>query len=91
MRRLILLLSVFTGVAVADENAIVLKHGQGKELVSSQCAMCHSLDYITMSADVLDRAGWEKTVNKMINVMNAPINEADKKVIVDYLIKNYSK
>lgn len=91
MRRLILLLSVFTGVAVADENAIVLKNGQGKELVSSQCAMCHSLDYITMNADVLDRAGWEKTVGKMMTIMNAPINDTDKKIIVDYLVKNYSK
>jgi cytochrome c5 len=91
MRRLILLLSVFTGIAVADENAIVLKNGQGKELVVSQCAMCHSLDYITMNATVLDQAGWEKTVNKMINVMHAPINDADKQVIIDYLVKNYSK
>ncbi|MDP3838333.1 MAG: cytochrome c [Methylococcales bacterium] len=91
MRRLILLLSVFTGVAAADENAIVLKNGQGKELVSSQCAMCHSLDYITMNATILDRAGWEKTVSKMITMINAPINETDKKIIVDYLVKNYSK
>lgn len=91
MRRLILLLSVFTGVAAADENAIVLKNGQGKELVSSQCAMCHSLDYITMNETILDQAGWEKTVSKMITMINAPINETDKKIIVDYLVKNYSK
>ncbi len=91
MRSLFLLLSVFASVAVATENSIVLKNGQGKDLIVSQCAMCHSLDYITMNATVLDQAGWEKTVSKMINVMNAPINDADKKVIVDYLVKNYSK
>lgn len=91
MRRLFLLLSVFASIAVATENAIVLKNGQGKELIVSHCAMCHSVDYITMNATVFDRAGWEKSVSKMITVMNAPINEADKKVIVDYLVKNYSK
>jgi len=34
--------------------------------------MCHSLDYITLHASILDRAGWEKTVGKMINIMVRP-------------------
>jgi cytochrome c5 len=91
MRTLFLLLSVFATVTAAGENQIVLKDGQGKNLVISQCAMCHSLDYITMHAKILDRAGWEKTVGKMINVMGAPIGDADKKVIIDYLARNYGK
>jgi hypothetical protein len=53
--------------------------------------MCHSLDYITLHATILDRAGWEKTVVKMINVMGAPINDVDKKIIIDYLAQNYGK
>ena len=44
-----------------------------------------------MHAQILDRSGWEKTVNKMINVMGAPINDTDKKIIIDYLVKNYGK
>ncbi|MDD5322173.1 MAG: cytochrome c [Methylococcales bacterium] len=91
MRTLFLLLSVFATATAAGENQIVLKDGQGKNLVISQCAMCHSLDYITMHAKILDRAGWEKTVGKMINVMGAPIGDADKKVIIDYLARNYRK
>ena len=91
MRTLFLLLSVFVTAAAAGENDIVLKEGQGKNLVVSQCAMCHSLDYITMNATILDRAGWEKTVGKMINVMGAPIDEADKQLIIDYLARNYGK
>jgi cytochrome c5 len=91
MRTLFLLLSVFANSASAAENQIVLKEGQGKDLVISQCAMCHSLDYITMHAKILDRAGWEKTVGKMIKVMGAPIDNADKQIIIDYLARNYGK
>jgi hypothetical protein len=46
--------------------------------------MCHSVDYITMHAKVLDRAGWGKTVGKMTKVMGAPISETEKQVIIDY-------
>ncbi|MGZ8227580.1 MAG: cytochrome c [Methylococcaceae bacterium] len=91
MRTLFLLLSVFATVAAAGESDIVLKEGPGKNLVISQCAMCHSLDYITMNDKILDQAGWEKTVGKMINVMGAPINDADKQIIIDYLVKSYGQ
>lgn len=91
MRTLFLLLSAFATGAAAGENNIVLTDGQGKNLVISQCAMCHSLDYITMNATIMDRAGWEKTVGKMINVMGAPIDEPGKQVIIDYLVRNYGK
>jgi len=91
MRTLFLLLSVFAATSAAAETDIVLKDGRGKNLVFSQCAMCHSLDYIIMNATILDRAGWEKTVGKMINVMGAPINGVDKQVIIDYLARNYGK
>ncbi len=91
MRTLILLLSFFAAAAAAGESQIVLKDRPGRSLVVAQCAMCHSLDYITMHAVVLDRDGWEKTVGKMINVMGAPINDADKKTIIDYLAQNYGR
>jgi cytochrome c5 len=91
MRTLFLLLSVFATATAAGESQIVLKDGQGKNRVIGQCAMCHSLDYITMHAKILDRAGWEKTVDKMINVMGAHINDADKQAIIDYLARNYGK
>jgi len=91
MRTLFLLLSFFAAEASAGESQIVLKDRPGKNQVIAQCAMCHSLDYITMHATILDRAGWEKTVGKMINVMGAPINDADKKIIIDYLAQNYGK
>lgn len=91
MRRLILLLSLFTATATAGENLMFLKDRPGKNQVVAQCAMCHSLDYITLHATILDRAGWEKTVGKMIDTMRAPINDADKQIIIDYLTQNYGK
>jgi hypothetical protein len=91
MRTLILLLSFFAATATAGESLILLKDRPGKNQVAAQCSVCHSLDYITMHASILNRAGWEKTVGKMINVMGAPINDADKRIIIDYLAQNYGK
>jgi cytochrome c5 len=91
MRTLILLLSLFAATATAGENQIFLKDRPGKTQVATQCSICHSLDYITQNAPILDRAGWEQTVGKMINVMGAQIDEADKQIIIDYLARNYGK
>ena len=91
MRTLFLLLTFFAASANAGENQTILKDRPGRNQVIAQCSMCHSLDYITMNAKIPDRAGWEKTVGKMINVMGAPINDADKQIIIDYLAQNYGK
>jgi hypothetical protein len=89
MRTLFLLLSILAATVTAGESQIALKDRPGKSQVIAQCAMCHSLDYITMHVMILDRSGWEKTVGKMINVMGAPIDNADKEIIIDYLATNY--
>jgi hypothetical protein len=91
MRMLFLLLSLFAATVTAGEIQIILKDRPGKDKVIAQCSMCHSLDYITMNGKILDRAGWEKTVGKMINIMGAPIDDADKKIIIDYLVQNYGR
>lgn len=70
------------------EARVELKAGEGKERVDVLCNICHSLDYITMQPRVA-RAQWTATVNKMIKVMGAPINEDDAKKIIDYLVANY--
>jgi mono/diheme cytochrome c family protein len=77
--------------ALADESDIELKAGDGKDRVAANCAICHSLDYIPMNAAVLDKQGWEKTIDKMIRVMGAPIKPDDAAAIVAYLAKNYAK
>jgi mono/diheme cytochrome c family protein len=77
--------------ALADEGAIKLKDGRGKDLVESNCIMCHSLDYIPMNSPFLDRKGWEASLTKMIKAMGAPISEQDAAAILDYLAENYGK
>lgn len=81
------------GVAAqaADESSVHLAPGQGLEQVQAACSMCHSLDYIVMNSPFQDRAGWDKTVNKMVKVMGAPITPEDATAIVDYLAASYGK
>ena len=79
------------GPARADETAIALKAGPGKDLVEGNCAACHSLDYIPMNSRFADAKLWDAEVTKMIKALGAPINEADSKAIVEYLVKNYGK
>ncbi len=87
----VLVLAALAQPARADEGQIVLKAGTGREHVTSHCQTCHSLDYIEMNAGFLDRAGWEKSVNKMIDVMHAPIPKDEVPAIVEYLTGSYGR
>jgi cytochrome c5 len=77
--------------AAADETGIRLAEGAGLPQVQATCSMCHSLDYIQMNSPFLDQAGWEKTVNKMVKVMGAPLAADDMPVVVTYLYSHYGK
>lgn len=83
--------ALLAGTAFADEQVIKLKQGPGADKVEANCQACHSLSYIPMNSVFLTAAGWDATVNKMIVALKAPIDEADAKVIKDYLAKNYGK
>jgi mono/diheme cytochrome c family protein len=91
MRALVTLLALLAGAtaATAEEQPINLKAAPGVEQVEGNCGACHSLDYIEMNSPFLNAAGWNAEVTKMIKAFGAPIGEADAKVIVDYLAKNY--
>ena len=77
--------------ARADESSVQLTQADGVERVQAYCAICHSLDYIVMNSPFQDRAGWDKTVTKMVKVMGAPLTPEDTAAIVDYLAANYGK
>ena len=90
--KIILLLSLLIAApAWADESAIKLKEGAGRELVEKSCVACHSLDYIPLNSPFLDRKGWEASVTKMIKAMGASIAAEDVPGLVDYLVRNYGK
>lgn len=76
---------------MAEEPEVKLKAGPGKALVAANCGSCHSLDYIPMNSPILDRAGWEKSLKKMVAVMGAPVPEWDLPKILDYLVQRYGK
>jgi mono/diheme cytochrome c family protein len=84
-----LLAAAFVVPASADESNIVLKKAPGLDKVEANCGACHSLDYIPMNSPFPNAALWDAEVNKMIKAYGAPIDEADAKVIADYLKTNY--
>ena len=84
-----LVVALIASPALADEQMIKLKPGAGLDKVEANCAACHSLSYIPMNSPVLNAAGWDAAVNKMINALKAPIDPADAKAIKEYLAKNY--
>jgi mono/diheme cytochrome c family protein len=77
--------------AVAGEEPVQLKRAAGVDKVETNCAACHSLDYIEMNSPFLNAAGWDAEVTKMIAAFGAPINPADAKIIGDYLKANYGQ
>jgi cytochrome c5 len=85
------LLAASIATAVADETSIRLTEGPGLTQVQASCSMCHSLDYILMNSPFQDKAAWEKTVNKMVKVMGAPLTAEDITAVVAYLDTHYGK
>jgi cytochrome c5 len=75
----------------ADETSLRLAEGPGLAQVQASCSMCHSLDYILMNSPFQDKAGWDKTVNKMVKVMGAPLTADDIAAVVGYLDSHYGK
>jgi sulfite dehydrogenase (cytochrome) subunit B len=75
--------------AVAEEKPVALKQAAGRDKVEAHCAACHSLDYIQMNSPFPSAALWDAEVTKMIKAFGAPIDDADAKIIAEYLKKNY--
>ena len=76
--------------ALADEDAIHLRDGNGRDLTESRCAICHSLDYIPNNAPVMDRTGWQKGIQKMRERFGAPITDQEAQQILEYLAGSYA-
>jgi mono/diheme cytochrome c family protein len=83
------IITAIISAAAAEEKAVQLKPGPGLDKVEGNCSGCHSLDYVQMNSPFLNAAGWDAEVAKMINVFGAPIDQADAKIIADYLKSNY--
>lgn len=65
-----------------------LKKAPGAELVTAQCIVCHSVEYISTQPP-LPRTYWQGAVVKMQQKFGAPVAPGDVEAIVDYLAANY--
>lgn len=72
----------------SDNSVSQLKPGAGVNLASSNCAICHSVDYIIRQPP-MNAARWDAEVRKMIATYGAPISEADAKTIAEYIFAAY--
>jgi len=75
--------------AVAAE-VTALRDGEGRDLTVGRCIICHSVEYIPANAPAMDRAAWQKTIQKMRDRFGAPITDQQANTILDYLSANYS-
>jgi mono/diheme cytochrome c family protein len=67
-----------------------LREGAGRDLTVGRCIICHSVEYIPSNAAAMNRAAWQKTIQKMKDRFGAPITDDEAKQILDYLAANYS-
>jgi sulfite dehydrogenase (cytochrome) subunit B len=67
-----------------------LREGAGRDLTVGHCIICHSVEYIPSNAPAMNRAAWQKTIQKMKEKFGAPITDEEAKQILDYLDANYS-
>src|SRR5579862_2572348 len=65
---------------------VQLPDGDGKAIVETSCAACHSLNNISNSGHSPDE--WKNTVAMMVNV-GAPVPKDKIEVVTNYLIKNF--
>lgn len=92
------LLTACTAPAISAQKSITLPP-DGAQLVPStlsgyskaqaNCVACHSAEYMLYQPPTSSRAYWETMVKRMKAVFNAPIDDSDMPVIVDYLVKTY--
>jgi sulfite dehydrogenase (cytochrome) subunit B len=94
--RLLFLVSMWVaanGLSASEEwklppETAVLKPGKGAELVSAQCLVCHSAEYISTQPR-MNRTAWTASVQKMREKFGAPITTNSVDALVQYLVTTY--
>jgi hypothetical protein len=74
----------------SGETSVQLKEAPGRDLTTGRCIICHSLEYIPSNAPAMNRAAWQKTIQKMKDRFGAPLTDDEAKQILDYLDASYS-
>ncbi len=79
LRLLLPLLVVSPAFAQTDN----LKDGPNVDLVRQECLACHEDSYITASN--FDRATWDEMLDVMVGMGMAPLDDANRELVLDYL------
>ncbi|HXY75283.1 MAG TPA: hypothetical protein VEH54_00095 [Steroidobacteraceae bacterium] len=74
----------------AGAESTELADGPGRDLTIGRCVICHSLDYLPSNAPAMNRAGWQKSIQKMRDKFGAPITDEEATEILGYLDTHYS-
>ena len=61
----------------------------GYAKAQASCVACHSAEYMQYQPSSAGRPYWDAMAKRMKVVFNAPIDDADIPVIVDYMVKTY--
>lgn len=85
-----LVLFALAGAGAWAAEITELKDAPGRDLTVGFCIVCHSVEYIPSNAPAMNRAAWQKTMQKMRERFGAPITDAEAQQILDYLDANYS-
>lgn len=72
-----------------DTSKLKLSPAAGYASTEAVCANCHSRDYITTQPPHKGKEFWTAEVTKMATVYGAPIPEADRPAIAEYLAETY--
>ena len=67
-----------------------LPPGPGQDVFATQCVICHSARYV-LNQPTFPRKVWTAEVHKMVKGYGAPIDPAQEKVIVNYLVSWHGK
>ena len=72
-----------------DTSTLQQSPDPGYAKTEALCATCHSRDYVTTQPPKKGKDFWAAEVTKMVTIYGAPIPEADRPAIVDYLTAAY--
>jgi sulfite dehydrogenase (cytochrome) subunit B len=73
----------------ADTSTLKQTPADGYPKAENLCGVCHSRDYISTQPPGKGKDFWTAEVTKMVTVYGAPIVEADRATIIEYLAATY--
>lgn len=59
----------------------------GEALVNERCALCHDLVRVNRAMVSKDRAGWERTVDRMIGKRAGLLDEVEREAVLEHLTR----